>query len=172
MRRIAAALALLAVAPLTLAGAAQANTTCEVYSGGGWLTAPCPTSTSAPASPTSSAPTSSAPTSAAPTSEAPARLAVERIAGIDRYATAAAISAAHFAPGVAAVYLANGNGIDALAAGPAVDGPILTVPASGTLPAAVAAELARLDPGKVVVLGGTMSVGDAMVEQAVDAAAR
>lgn len=70
------------------------------------------------------------------------------------------------------MYIANGNGIDAITAGAVVDGPILTVPAKGTLPASTANELARLNPGKVIVLGLSGAVSDNMVAQAVKAANR
>lgn len=70
------------------------------------------------------------------------------------------------------MYIANGNGIDAITAGAVVDVPILTVPAKGTLPASTANELARLNPGKVIVLGLSGAVSDNMVAQAVKAANR
>ncbi|NIA24092.1 MAG: hypothetical protein GWP04_00830 [Gammaproteobacteria bacterium] len=82
---------------------------------------------------------------------------VTRLAGADRYATAAAISAASFAPNVTVAYVATGaNFPDALAGGPVAalgGGPILLV--GNSVPAATAAELARLQPAKIVVLGGT-----------------
>ena len=91
---------------------------------------------------------------------------VTRIAGSDRYATAARISAAAFAPGVAVAYVASGGSFpDALAGGAAaahMHGPILlTKP--GILPPATAAELTRLAPGRIVVLGGPSMVSDAVV---------
>ena len=87
----------------------------------------------------------------------------ERIAGPDRFATGAAVSAASFAPGVPVVFVATGFDFpDALAAGPAaarLGGPVLLV--GGTsLSAAVAAELTRLQPASIVVLGGPSVVGD------------
>jgi putative cell wall-binding protein len=90
---------------------------------------------------------------------------VTRLAGADRYATAAAVSAAGFSPGVAVAYVATGlNFPDALAAGPLAartGGPILlTTP--DHLPAATSAELARLRPAAIVVLGGAGSVSDAV----------
>lgn len=97
----------------------------------------------------------------------------QRIAGDDRYATSAAISAASWAPGEAArVYLANGwTAADALAAGPSVDGPILLVPTGSTLPDSVTAELARLAPTTAVVaLGGTGSVSQSQLAAAAVAA--
>lgn len=89
-----------------------------------------------------------------------------RLAGADRYATAAAVSAATFAPGVPVAYLATGGAFpDALAAGPAAavsGGPVLLTGTS-SLPAATANELARLRPQRIVVLGGTAAVSDAVV---------
>lgn len=82
---------------------------------------------------------------------------VARLAGPDRYATSAAISASAFAPGVPVVYVDNGTDWpDALTAGPVAaraGGPIVLV-GKDTVPAVVAAELARLKPAKIVVLGG------------------
>ena len=82
---------------------------------------------------------------------------VTRLSGVDRYATAAAISAANFAPGVPAVYIATGENFpDALSGAPVAgmkNSPLLLVPGD-SIPAEVAAELTRLNPGKVVILGG------------------
>lgn len=162
MKKLVLALALTAVIlPVGGVAATASGGMCQVWSGGGWLGAPCPST--APTAPTTTAPPTTAPQVSIPT---------ERISGASRYDTAAAVSASHFAPGVKAVYIANGNGIDAVVAGAAVDGPILTVPATGTLPASTSAELARLDPEKVVVIGGKSSVSDNMVAQAVTAAAK
>jgi putative cell wall-binding protein len=96
---------------------------------------------------------------------------VLRYAGVDRYATAAAISASVFPPDVSTVYLATGlNYPDALAGGPAAaveDSPLLLV-SSGSIPPATAAELVRLSPARIVVLGGP-SVVSASVESALAA---
>jgi len=83
---------------------------------------------------------------------------VTRLSGSDRYGTAAAISAATFpTPGVPVAYVATGaNFPDALAGSVAAaraGGPLLLV-SSTTVPAATAAELRRLAPGRIVVLGG------------------
>jgi Cell wall binding domain 2 (CWB2) len=91
--------------------------------------------------------------------------AVTRLAGGDRYATAAAVSAAVFGPGVPVAYVATGAGFpDALAGGPAAGdqgGPLLLV-AKDSVPPATAAELARLKPARIVVLGGPSVVSDAV----------
>lgn len=93
---------------------------------------------------------------------------VTRIAGADRYGTAAAISAATFSPGVPVVYVANGDAFpDALTgAVPASlgPGPVLLIP-GGSIPAAVGAELTRLAPGRIVVLGGVSRVSASVQTQ-------
>jgi putative cell wall-binding protein len=89
---------------------------------------------------------------------------VVRHAGANRYATAAAVSAASFEPGVPVAYVATGAGFpDALAGGAAAavnGGPVLLVSPDG-VPSATAAELDRLNPGEIVVLGGTGVVSNA-----------
>lgn len=92
-----------------------------------------------------------------------------RLSGSDRYATSAAVSKATFAPGVDIVYLASGRDFpDALSGGPAAalkDGPVLlTTP--GELPAVIKAELARLKPKRVMILGGDSVVSDAVLAAA------
>jgi putative cell wall-binding protein len=87
----------------------------------------------------------------------------DRLAGPDRFATGAAVSAATFGPGVPVVFVATGFDFpDALAAGPAaarLGGPVLLVGGTG-LSEAVEAELIRLQPASIVVLGGASVVGD------------
>ena len=84
-----------------------------------------------------------------------------RLAGPDRYATAAAISAAHYGPGVPVAYVATGRNFpDALAGVPAAGihgGPILLTDPTA-LPQATRNELARLQPQRIVVLGGWAAV--------------
>lgn len=91
---------------------------------------------------------------------------VTRLAGADRYGTAAAISAASYPPGVPAVYVATGADYpDALAAGPAATragGPVLLVTGNG-VPAATVQELQRLRPARIVVLGGPAVVSDGVL---------
>jgi spore germination protein YaaH len=91
---------------------------------------------------------------------------VTRIGGADRYAGAANLSAASFAPGVPVAYLATGQNFpDALALGPVAGrdgGPILLL-TRDTIPSPTAAELSRLAPGRIVVLGGSGSVSDAVL---------
>ncbi len=90
------------------------------------------------------------------------REVTNRVAGADRYATAAAVSARFFTPGVDVVFVANGLGFaDALAASGAAgseQAPVLLT-APGALPDATRAELERLAPDRVVILGGSAAVG-------------
>ena len=91
-----------------------------------------------------------------------------RLSGADRYATAAAISHAAFAPGVEAVFISTGaNFPDALAGAPAsaaVGGPLLLVSAT-SLPAATRTELLNLKPKRIVILGGTSVVSSTVAAQ-------
>ena len=93
---------------------------------------------------------------------------VSRLAGADRYATAAAVSAAHFGPGVPVAYVATGaNFPDALAGGAAAahqGGPLLLV-TQNSVPSATAAELSRLAPARIRVLGGSGVISDGVVAQ-------
>jgi putative cell wall-binding protein len=92
---------------------------------------------------------------------------VTRTSGPDRYATAAAVSAGAFAPGVDVAYVATGENFpDALsggAAGAKSGGPVLLVSAGAT-PIATANELDRLDADRIVVLGGPTAISDAVVD--------
>ena len=94
-----------------------------------------------------------------------------RLSGANRYATAAAVSRAHFAANVPVAYVATGlNFPDALAAGAAAGkqgGPILLTEPT-RLPVETRDELTRLSPQRIVVLGGT-TVVTASVASALDA---
>ena len=100
---------------------------------------------------------------------------VDRYAGSSRFDTAAVISAHTFTPGVDVAYVAYAfNFPDALAgaaAAGAVKGPVLLVSQSGALNAATKAEFARLQPKRIVALGGTSVVSDAVLDAAAAAAA-
>ncbi len=93
---------------------------------------------------------------------------VSRVYGANRYATAAAISAKVFSPGVSTAYVATGDNFpDALAAGPAAGSegaPILLV-RNGSVPSETAQELNRLKPGRIVVVGGTAVVSNTVMSQ-------
>jgi putative cell wall-binding protein len=93
---------------------------------------------------------------------------VHRIGGADRYETAARLSAFHLPGGAPLAYVATGlNFPDALAAGPAATirgAPTLLVRGS-SIPASTAAELDRLNPARIIMLGGP-SVIDTGVQNA------
>lgn len=92
---------------------------------------------------------------------------IRRIAGNDRYSTAAAVTELAF-PTADAVYVAAGTGFaDALSAG--APGGILRRPvlltATTTLPAATRAQITRLANPDVIVLGGTAAVSNTVVTE-------
>ncbi len=93
---------------------------------------------------------------------------VVRVEGADRYAAASATSAAAFEPGVPIAFIATGRDFpDALAgsaAGARLGGPVLLVPGD-QIPGAVAAELARLQPLAIRVLGGSAVVSDGVLAE-------
>jgi putative cell wall-binding protein len=100
-------------------------------------------------------------------------LAVTRLAGADRYATAVAISQSAFHPQFPGqqfiVTAASGaNFPDALAAGPLAAsnaGPLLLLPQNGFLPTSVTAELTRLNPAFYDLAGGTAAVSSSVQSQ-------
>lgn len=88
----------------------------------------------------------------------------KRLAGPDRYATAAAIVRDAFpSAGVPVVVIASGEDVaDALAGAPAaaaLGGPVLPVPAAG-LPETIRTELARHEPERILILGGPAAVSE------------
>lgn len=95
-----------------------------------------------------------------------------RWAGANRYDTAAKVSQATYPDGATNVYLATGAAFPDALAGAAlaavVGGPLLLTDPK-TLPPETAAELARLHPSAVVVLGGTSAVSDDVAAAAVAA---
>lgn len=96
---------------------------------------------------------------------APTSPEVYRYAGYDRYSTAAKISAENYEPGVDTVYIAAGTTYPDALAGAARAGsegaPVLLVKSS-SIPAATMFELDRLQPGNIVILGGTGVVSGAV----------
>jgi putative cell wall-binding protein/Tol biopolymer transport system component len=95
--------------------------------------------------------------------------AVSRIGGADRFDVSAALSAATFAGGGATgpvAYVASGevfpDALSGSAAAGRLGGPVLLVQKSG-VPAAVQSELRRLEPSRIVVLGGAATVPDSVV---------
>jgi len=92
---------------------------------------------------------------------------MSRMAGSDRFATAADVSRSSFSSGVPVAFVATGwSFADALSAGPAaaqLGGPILLT--GEELPAVTAEELARLRPARIVVVGGEAAVSAAVAGQ-------
>lgn len=98
--------------------------------------------------------------------------AFSRLAGSNRYETSALVSQQLFptsAPvAIPVLYIANGtNYPDALSAGPAAShlGGGLLLVQSTTIPAVVLAEIDRLNPGRIVIVGGETSVSSAVATQ-------
>ncbi len=93
---------------------------------------------------------------------------LQRVAGSDRYETAAAL-ASFYPSGGSRVYLASGQNFpDALAVAALAgdqQAPLLLT-RKGGLDAATVAELKRLNAGEVVVLGGTAAISKKTAEQA------
>jgi putative cell wall-binding protein len=91
-----------------------------------------------------------------------------RVFGPDRYSSAAAASQGAFPDGAGTVYIATGtNYPDALTGGAATaaaHGPILLVQ-QNSIPAVIAAELTRLSPTRIVILGGPAAVSSAVATQ-------
>jgi putative cell wall-binding protein len=91
---------------------------------------------------------------------------VTRIFGASRYATAAAISAATYAPGVQEVLIATGTNFPDALAGAAVAGkqgsPLLLVTPT-SIPAPTVTELLRLNPHRITILGGTGAVSNGVL---------
>jgi putative cell wall-binding protein/Tol biopolymer transport system component len=90
---------------------------------------------------------------------------IERIGGADRYAVSASTSALKFNEGVPVAYVASGavfpDALSGSAAAGLESGPVLLTEKDG-IPSVVAAELKRLKPGRIVLLGGTASVSPAV----------
>ena len=93
---------------------------------------------------------------------------VERVSSTNRYLTAVEISKKAFLSDGSAdvVYVATGLGFaDALAAGPAaatLNGPVLLVDGTNLLQA-VADEIVRLTPDRIIVVGGTSVISDGVL---------
>lgn len=97
----------------------------------------------------------------------PPGVSADRIGGNDRYDVSVAISVQNFPNPVSTVYVATGSNYpDALSAAPAAaqaDAPLLLVP-SDSLPSSVRAEIQRLQPTEIVVVGGPSSVTPAVFD--------
>lgn len=92
---------------------------------------------------------------------------VERVFGADRYETAAAVSR-HAFPAATDVYVATGQAFpDALVAAAAAGqqgAPVILV-SDNALPVAARAELSRLGPQRITVVGGNGAVSDDVVQE-------
>lgn len=92
---------------------------------------------------------------------------VTRISGEDHYATSLAVSA-KFPAGVDTVYVASGTSfVESLSAAPAAvaaGGPLLLTPNNSVSPA-LQAELIRLSPNTIVIVGGTDSISQGVETQ-------
>ena len=88
---------------------------------------------------------------------------VDRLSGADRFSASADISAQNYSAGIDTVYVTSGvNFPDALSGAPVAaqqQAPILLV-LPDAIPAAIGAELDRLQPGRIVILGGPDSVSE------------
>ncbi|WP_440707978.1 cell wall-binding repeat-containing protein [Herbiconiux sp. YIM B11900] len=97
-----------------------------------------------------------------------AKPTVDRIQGADRFDVAVAVAEREFPGATTApvVYVATGLTYpDALSAGPAAakeGGPLLLV-TKDDVPTAAAEKIARLNPGRIIVVGGPNSVSEAVV---------
>ena len=93
---------------------------------------------------------------------------VSRVSGADRYSTAVQVSQTAF-PGTApVVFVASGlgfaDGLAAAAPAAKLGGPLFLT-AQGSLPASVKAEIQRLQPSTIYIVGGTGSISDAVAAQ-------
>jgi putative cell wall-binding protein/V8-like Glu-specific endopeptidase len=98
-------------------------------------------------------------------------IAPVRLAGIDRYATATAVSEHAVPAGGGVLYLATGAGYaDALSASVALTDPnaSLLLSATDRLPEVVAAEIRRLAPHTVYVIGGPSAIRDSVLAEVAD----
>ncbi len=95
----------------------------------------------------------------------------DRIGGSDRYESSVLISQEAFPDGADTVFLGSGEDFpDALAGGAAggtLSAPVLLVTAT-SIPDVVTAELARLDPSLIVILGGETAVSAEVAEEALE----
>ncbi len=91
----------------------------------------------------------------------------ERLAGDDRYETAVEVSKRGYPDGADVVYVASGENFpDGLAAAPAAahEGGPLLLSSRGELNDAVAAEIQRLAPDRIVIVGGEPTLAPAVAE--------
>lgn len=96
-------------------------------------------------------------------------ITIDRIESSNRYTLAVEISKKAYPTGNApVVYVTAGSGYaDALSAGPAaaLQGGVMLLTQSTSLPSEVSTEITRLSPDKIVVVGGTLSVSAGVYSQ-------
>lgn len=91
-----------------------------------------------------------------------------RIFGPSRFETATEISRAVFVDGAPTVYLARADiAPDAVVAGSVTDGPILLVESCSGVHPSTASEIRRLQPTRIIALGGTAAICDQTLTTAV-----
>ena len=92
-------------------------------------------------------------------------VSIERLAGSNRYETAAAISTATYPAGAAHAYIVTGQSFaDALGVGPIAhmnSGPVLLT-SQTSLPSATLSELKRLSPSAITIVGGEAVISKAV----------
>ena len=100
----------------------------------------------------------------APRADAATDAVPGRIAGATRIDTAVQVAQYQFPRGADDVYLTRSDVFaDAVAAGSLTDGPILLAPACGPLPATLTNEINRLDPDRIIALGGPNAICSELV---------
>ena len=93
----------------------------------------------------------------------PTPFTVTRLSGASRYDTSAAISAASFDAGVPVLYIATGGNFPDALSGASVagrDGAPLLLVTPTSIPPVILAEIVRLRPDRIVILGGPSVVSD------------
>ncbi|MFB2555512.1 cell wall-binding repeat-containing protein [Herbiconiux liangxiaofengii] len=92
---------------------------------------------------------------------------VRRVSGADRFEVSAGVAADVFPNGQRVVYVASGavfpDALSGSASAIAGKGPVLLV-TRDAVPASVAAQLERLDPYRIVVLGGPSTISDTILD--------
>jgi putative cell wall-binding protein len=94
----------------------------------------------------------------------PRDISLERDAGTDRFATAAAVAQRGARDGSGGtIFVVNGLTFpDALSAGAATTTSVLLTVQRDTIPAPIAAQLTRIQPSRIVIVGGTGAVSTAV----------
>lgn len=100
----------------------------------------------------------------APTATATPDVKQTRVAGSDRFATAAAVAKVEFPTGSATVIVASGRAFPDALAGSSLGLPVLLTE-KASLPAATSQAIKDLKATKALILGGTAAVSDAVKKQ-------